>query len=101
MKMNFDDDNNNIFGHIAGILTIGTFLPQLIFMWQIKSAKDISIIFLSMNQLCGIFWAIYAIYTHNLILLIYNGLVDIINILLIISKIYFDYYYKKSEDINI
>ena len=86
-----------IAGHIAGILTISTFLPQLIFMWKIKSAKDVSMIMLIVNQTAGIFWMIYAILTSNLILLIYDGTVDIINLMLICSKIYFDKYYIKNH----
>ena len=100
MDFENDNDNNNLFGHIAGILTISTFLPQLVFMWQIKSAKDVSIMMLVINQISGIFWLLYALTTNNIILLIYNGFVDFINLLLIISKIYFDKYYKK-EKVNI
>ena len=88
-------------GHIAGILTVSTFLPQLIFMWQIKSAKDVSMVMLIMNQFAGIFWIIYAILTSNIILLVYDGLVDFINLLIICSKIYFDNYYKKNVEIDV
>ena len=66
-------------------------------MWQIKSAKDVSMIMLIINQIAGIFWIVYAILTSNIILLIYDGLVDFINFLLICSKIYFDKYYKKNN----
>ena len=88
-------------GHIAGILTVSTFLPQLIYMWQIKSAKDVSMIMLIINQFAGIFWIVYAITTSNIILLIYDGIVDFINLLLICSKIYFDNYYKKNLTTNV
>ena len=99
--MNFANDNNNFFGHIAGILTVSTFLPQLIFMWQIKSSKDVSMVMLVINQISGIFWIIYAISTNNILLLIYDGIVDLVNLLLIISKIYFDNYYKPLKLENV
>ena len=90
--------NIDIFtGHIAGILTVTTFLPQLIFIWKIKSAKDVSMVMLVVNQIAGIFWIIYAILTSNIILFIYDGLVDIINLMLICSKIYFDNYYIENQ----
>lgn len=37
--MSFHEENNNIYGHVAGVLTISTMLPQLIHTWRTKSTR--------------------------------------------------------------
>jgi len=94
--MSFHEENNNIYGHIAGVLTISTMLPQLIHTWKTKSSHDLSMIMLVINQISGIFWVVYSLYTYNFVLFIYDTSASIISFFMICSKIYFDYYYKKE-----
>ena len=94
--MSFPEENNNIYGHIAGVLTISTMLPQLIHTWKTKSTRDLSMIMLVINQISGIFWVVYSLSTYNVVLFIYDTSASIISFFMICSKIYFDYYYKKE-----
>ncbi len=94
--MSFHEINNNIYGHIAGVLTISTMLPQLIHTWKTKSTRDLSMIMLVINQISGIFWVVYSLSTYNVVLFIYDTSASIISFFMICSKIYFDYYYKKE-----
>lgn len=94
--MSFHEENNNIYGHIAGVLTISTMLPQLIHTWKTKSSRDLSMIMLVINQISGIFWVVYSLSTYNVVLFIYDTSASIISFFMICSKIYFDYYYKKE-----
>lgn len=94
--MSFHEENNNIYGHIAGVLTISTMLPQLIHTWKTKSTRDLSMIMLVINQISGIFWVVYSLSTYNVVLFIYDTSASIISFFMICSKIYFDYYYKKE-----
>lgn len=52
--MYFNEENNNIYGHVAGVLTISTMLPQLIHTWRTKSTRDLSMLMLVINQFSGI-----------------------------------------------
>ena len=94
--MSFHEENNNIYGHIAGVLTISTMLPQLIHTWKTKSTRDLSMIMLVINQISGIFWVVYSLSTYNVVLFIYDTSASIISFFMICSKIYFDYYYEKE-----
>ena len=94
--MSFHEENNNIYGHIAGVLTISMMLPQLFHTWKTKSTHDLSMTMLVINHISGIFWVVYSLSTYNIILFIYDTSASIISFLMICSKIYFDYYYKKE-----
>lgn len=94
--MSFHEENNNIYGHVAGILTISTMLPQLIHTWRTKSTRDLSMLMLVINQISGIFWVVYSLSTYNIVLFIYDTSASIISFFMICSKIYFDYYYKSG-----
>ena len=98
--MSFHEENNNIYGHIAGVLTISTMLPQLIHTWKTKSSRDLSMIMLVINQISGIFWVVYSLSTYNIVLFIYDTSASIISFFMICSKIYFDYYYKSEGNIE-
>jgi MtN3 and saliva related transmembrane protein len=91
--MSFHEENNNIYGHVAGVLTVSIMLPQLFHTWKIKSTRDLSMTMLIINQISGILWIIYALYTYNMVLFIYDTSASIISFIMICSKIYFDYYY--------
>ena len=90
--MSFHNENNNIYGHIAGVLTISTMIPQLFHTWKIKSTRDLSMLMLLIHQISGIFWVVYALSTYNVVLFIYDTTASIINFVMICSKIYFDYH---------
>ena len=94
--MSFHEENNNIYGHVAGVLTISTMLPQLIHTWRTKSTRDLSMLMLVINQISGIFWVVYSLSTYNIVLFIYDTSASIISFFMICSKIYFDYYYKSE-----
>lgn len=77
----------DILGFAAATLTTIAFLPQLIKVWQTKSAKDISyemlIVFCS-----GVFlWLIYGIYIQSLPIIIANLLTLIFNMIILGLKI--------------
>jgi MtN3 and saliva related transmembrane protein len=98
--MSFHEENNNIYGHVAGVLTISTMLPQLIHTWRTKSTRDLSMLMLVINQISGIFWVVYSLSTYNIVLFIYDTSASIISFFMICSKIYFDYYYKSEGNIE-
>ena len=85
--------NIEFFGYIAAILTTAAFLPQLIKTLKTKKAEDVSLVTLIMF-ICGVgSWIIYGYKISSLPILIANIITLILNLFILISKIYFYKYY--------
>ena len=81
--------NIEFFGYIAAILTTAAFLPQLIKTLKTKKAEDVSLITLIMF-ICGLgYWIIYGYKISSLPILIANIITLILNLFILISKIYY------------
>ena len=81
--------NIEFFGYFAAILTTAAFLPQLIKTLKTKKADDVSLITLIMF-ICGVgSWIIYGYKISSSPILIANIITFILNLLILISKIYY------------
>ncbi len=81
--------NVDIFGYFAAILTTVAFLPQLIKTLRTKKADDVSLTTLVMF-IIGVFsWIIYGYKISSTPILIANLITLILNLMILISKIYF------------
>ena len=81
--------NIDIFGYLAAILTTAAFLPQLIKTLKTKKADDVSSTTLIMF-IVGVFsWIIYGYAISSKPILIANLVTLILNLMILISKIYF------------
>ena len=79
----------DIFGYLAAILTTAAFLPQLIKTLKTKKADDVSLTTLIMF-IIGVFsWIIYGYKISSMPILIANLTTLVLNLLILISKIYF------------
>ena len=76
------------FGFIAAALTTTAFLPQVIKTWRTRKAEDVSIVMLLMFITGLLFWIIYAIQTNALPVLIANIITFILNVTILILKIF-------------
>tara|TARA_B100000925_G_scaffold176726_1_gene133253 strand:- start:229 stop:486 length:258 start_codon:yes stop_codon:yes gene_type:complete len=81
--------NVEIFGYIAAILTTAAFLPQLIKTLKTKKADDVSLITLIMFIIGVLCWIIYGYKIASIPILLANLITLILNLLILISKIYF------------
>ena len=81
--------NVDIFGYFAAILTTAAFLPQLIKTLNTKNADDVSLTTLIMFIIGVLSWIIYGYKISSLPILIANLITLILNLLILISKIYF------------
>ena len=81
--------NVDIFGYFAAILTTAAFLPQLINTLKTKKADDVSLTTLIMFILGVLFWIIYGFKISSTPILTANLITLILNLLILISKIYF------------
>ena len=81
--------NTEFFGYFAAILTTAAFLPQLIKTLKTKKADDVSLITLIMF-LSGLgSWIIYGYKISSFPILLANIITFILNLLILISKIYY------------
>ena len=81
--------NFEFFGYTAAVLTTAAFLPQLIKTLQTKKAEDVSLVTLIMF-ICGLgFWIIYGYKISSSPILIANLITFILNLFILISKIYY------------
>ena len=81
--------NIEFFGYFAAILTTAAFLPQLIKTLKTKKADDVSLITLIMF-ICGVgSWIIYGYAISSIPVLIANIITFILNLFILISKIYY------------
>ena len=78
-----------IFGYFAAILTTAAFLPQLIKTLKTKKADDVSLITLIMFITGVISWIIYGYRISSIPILAANSITFMLNLLILISKIYF------------
>ncbi len=81
--------NINIFGYFAAVLTTAAFLPQLIKTLKTKKADDVSLITLIMFIVGVLSWIIYGYEISSKPILIANLITLVLNLLILISKIYF------------
>tara|TARA_A100001388_G_scaffold24880_1_gene16110 strand:- start:1495 stop:1758 length:264 start_codon:yes stop_codon:yes gene_type:complete len=81
--------NVEIFGYIAAILTTAAFLPQLIKTFKTKKADDVSLLTLIMFIIGVLGWIIYGFKISSMPILLANSITLILNLLILISKIYF------------
>ena len=81
--------NIEFFGYFAAILTTAAFLPQLVKTLKTKKADDVSLITLIMF-VCGVAsWIIYGYKISSAPILIANLITFILNLFILISKIYY------------
>ena len=81
--------NVDIFGYLAAILTTAAFLPQLIKTLKTKKADDVSLTTLVMFIIGVLSWIIYGYKISSIPILIANLVTLILNLSILISKIYF------------
>ena len=81
--------NVEIFGYIAAILTTAAFLPQLIKTLKTKKAEDVSLVTLIMFIVGVLCWIIYGYKISSIPILLAYLITLLLNLLILISKIYF------------
>ena len=76
-----------IIGLVAGFLTTGSFLPQIIKTIKTKDTKNISLLMYFVYVVGVILWLIYGYIDKNIVLLVTNTFSLIFGITLLIMKI--------------
>jgi len=81
--------NIDFYGYLAAFLTTAAFLPQLIKTIRTKKADDVSLVTLIMFIIGLLSWIIYGYKISSFPILVANLITFILNLSILISKIYF------------
>ena len=76
-----------ILGVVAGTITSITFLPQVIKIWQTKSAKDLSIMMLLLLMLGVVLWLIYGLVVMSAAIIYTNSMVLAMSLIMLYFKL--------------
>ena len=78
-----------ILGLAAGVLTTIAFLPQMLQIWQTKSAKDVSYVMLMLIVFMSglLLWLVYGIILGALPVILANGVTLCFNLIILWLKI--------------
>ena len=52
-------------GYFAGLLTVGSFLPQVIRVWQTRQTRDLSLSMFALLSTASSLWIIYGAITRD------------------------------------
>jgi MtN3 and saliva related transmembrane protein len=78
-----------LLGICAGTLTTVSFVPQVLKTWQMKSAKDVSLVMFIVFSLGITLWIVYGFKTNSLPVIVANSVTLVLAILIIIMKLKF------------
>jgi MtN3 and saliva related transmembrane protein len=78
-----------IFGLIAGAITTGSFIPQVVKVYKLKSAHEISLSFTLLFISGDLLWLIYGIFINSLPIIFWNIIGAILAFALLIGKLKF------------
>lgn len=81
--------NIQILGLVAGTITSITFLPQVIKIWQTKSAKDLSMAMLLLLMLGVILWLAYGLFVMDAAIIYTNSMVLVMSLVMLYFKLRF------------
>jgi MtN3 and saliva related transmembrane protein len=76
-------------GTVAGVLTTGAWLPQLVKCWRTRSAADLSWSYLAVLGTGVVLWAVYGLLSADLVLILANVITVLALLLLVGFKLAF------------
>jgi len=83
-------NSDDLLGLVAGSLTTIAFVPQLLKVWNSKSAKDISYVMFIMFLLGIILWEIYGWGIHSLPVILFNIITFVLGLAILSLKFIFE-----------
>jgi MtN3 and saliva related transmembrane protein len=82
-------DYIKILGLLAGTITSITFIPQVVQIWKTKSAKDISVVMLSLLITGVSLWLTYGIIMKDVAIIYTNSMVLLMSMMMLYFKFRF------------
>ena len=79
--------SGELFGLIAGALVTSSLIPQLIRIFKLKSAREISLLFTGLLLAGLILWLAYGIYFGLMPVILWNGIGSALAVILLGTKL--------------
>ena len=80
----------NVMGMMAAVCTTVSFVPQLVRVWRLRSARDISLIMFSVFSLGVFLWLLYGILIHSAPIILANAITLALSLAILSLKVRFD-----------
>jgi MtN3 and saliva related transmembrane protein len=80
----------NLVGLLAAACTTISFVPQLVRVWQLRSAREISLIMFSIYSLGVLLWLIYGICIRSTPIILANITALVLSLAILVLKLRFD-----------
>jgi MtN3 and saliva related transmembrane protein len=82
--------NINFIGYCAATMTTVSFLPQLIRVIKLRTARDISLGMFLIFSVGTFFWLLYGLFSHSKPVWIANAVTFVLSMSILILKLRFD-----------
>ncbi len=80
----------NLVGYVAATLTTISFLPQLVRVVKLRSARDISLGMFLIFSTGTLFWMVYGLMSHSAPVWIANAVTLVLSVSILVLKLRFD-----------
>jgi MtN3 and saliva related transmembrane protein len=80
----------NAIGLAAAVCTTISFVPQLIRVWRLRSAREISLIMFLVFSLGTFLWLLYGIFIHAVPIILANAVSLVLSLAILALKLRFD-----------
>jgi MtN3 and saliva related transmembrane protein len=77
-------------GYCAAFLTTAAFVPQLVRVYRLKTAREISLPTFLMFSLGVFLWLVYGIYSHSNPVIVSNCVTLVLSVSILVLKIKYD-----------
>jgi len=74
-------------GYVAGVLTVSSFLPQVVRSWRTRQTRDLSLGMFALLTTASALWMTYGIVTMDIPIIITNALMVALNGAIAVAKI--------------
>lgn len=74
-------------GLIAGAITTGSFIPQVVRVYKLRSAREISLFFTILFLIGDMLWLTYGIFLQSFPIILWNCLGSLFALVLLIGKL--------------
>jgi MtN3 and saliva related transmembrane protein len=79
----------NAIGMVAAVCTTVSFVPQLIRVWQLRSAREISLMMFLVFSLGVFLWLVYGVLIHSLPVILANAVTLALSLAILALKVRF------------
>jgi len=77
-------------GSVAAVCTTGAFVPQVVRVWRLKSAGEISLTTFSVFALGTLVWLIYGLLIGSIPVVLANGVTLVLALTIVMLKVTYD-----------